>query len=248
MLVALPFWYKLTSFVVLGAIWGSFVAALCSRWLTGQQISHGRSRCDSCQVMLAPKDLMPVLSYVWLKGKCRYCNHGIGVGALYTELASVSIGLWAILMLPMGMAVAAAVLGWLLLPLAILDYQRLWLPNRLVLVLAVVGIIGGYFLVPELPWTDRAIGGIFGFLSLELVRYGFRKLRNVEGMGGGDPKLFGAIGIWLGWQLLPTILLLACVFGFAFVAMAHTRQDKSVLRLPFGAFLCVAAFLLAVVS
>ena len=124
-----------------------------------------------------------------------------------------------------------AVFGWLLLPLIIMDYQRLWLPNRLVIALAGVGTVGGCFLLPDSIWTDRVIGGALGFLSLEAIRQGFRKIRNKEGMGGGDPKLFGAIGIWL--------------IGFAHVATVYVRDRTLPLRLPFGTFLSVAAFLLA---
>jgi leader peptidase (prepilin peptidase)/N-methyltransferase len=138
-----------------------------------------------------------------------------------------------------------AVFGWLLLPLIIMDYQRLWLPNRLVIALAGVGTVGGCFLLPDSIWTDRVIGGALGFLSLEAIRQGFRKIRNKEGMGGGDPKLFGAIGIWLGWQLLPMPLLVACLIGFAHVATVYVRDRTLPLRLPFGTFLSVAAFLLA---
>ena len=243
---ALPFWYQLSSFVILGAIWGSFAAALCSRWLREEQISHGRSRCDACQTVLAAKDLVPVLSYMWLRGKCRYCGQGIGAGALYTELTSAAIGLVAILMLPSEAALAAAIFGWLLLPLMILDYQRLWLPNQLIWTLAAAGSLGGYFLLPGIVWTDRAFGGIFGYLCLEAIRQGFRKFRNVEGMGGGDPRLFGAIGVWLGWQFLPFTLLLACLVGFAHVAAAYVGDKRRVSHLPFGSYLCVAAYALAV--
>ena len=166
-------------------------------------------------------------------------------GALYIELISAAIGLSAILLVPSEPALAMAVFGWLLLPLIIMDYQRLWLPNRLVIALAGVGTVGGCFLLPDSIWTDRVIGGALGFLSLEAIRQGFRKIRNKEGMGGGDPKLFGAIGIWLGWQLLPMTLLLACLIGFAHVATVYVRDRTLPLRLPFGTFLSVAAFLLA---
>ena len=86
-----------------------------------------------------------------------------------------------------------AVFGWLLLPLIILDYQRLWLPNRLVIALAGVGTVGGCFLLPDGIWTDRVIGGALGFLSLEAIRQGFRKIRNEEGMGAVIPNYLGRL-------------------------------------------------------
>ena len=248
MLVTLPVWYQLSLAVALGAIWGSFVAALCSRWPRGAQISGGRSRCDSCQKTLTIKDLVPVLSYVLLKGKCRYCGRRIGEGALYIEIASAAIGGIAMLALAEGQAVSAAIFGWLLLPLAILDHQHLWLPNRLILLLALAGLLFGPALTPDISWLDRLMAATLGFLSLETIRQVFKKIRNVDGMGGGDPKLFGALGIWLGWQLLPMILLLSCFLGFAYVFVFRRHGGISEMQLPFGSFLCVGAFAVAVAS
>jgi leader peptidase (prepilin peptidase)/N-methyltransferase len=248
MLFILPIWYQVMLAMILGVIWGSFVAALCSRWPRGERISEGRSHCDYCQTTLGAKDLVPILSYMWLRGKCRYCRQSIGISALYIELISAAIGLCAVLFLSNGQAVAAAVFGWLLLPLVILDYQKLWLPNRLVLALALAGICAGPFLTPEMNWTDRILGGIFGFLALEVLRQAFQKLRKVEGMGGGDPKLFGAIGLWLGWQSLPMTLLFATIFGFMFVAVAYARSKKSVQHLPLGAYMGIAAFAIALLA
>jgi leader peptidase (prepilin peptidase)/N-methyltransferase len=123
----------------------------------------------------------------------------------------------------------------------------LWLPNRLVLILALVGVLIAPFLTPDVSWLDRALGGIGGFLSLEVIRQSFRIAYKQDGMGGGDPKLFGAIGIWLGWQALPITLLLSCLVGFAFILATYVSAKKRALQLPFGSFLCVAAYILAVV-
>ncbi|MCF8471668.1 MAG: prepilin peptidase [Sphingomonadaceae bacterium] len=242
MLLALPFWYHVMFAMIFGTIWGSFIAALCSRWPRGERVSDGRSHCDDCQTPLGAKDLVPILSYLWLRGKCRHCGHSIGISVLYIELASAAIGLFAVLFLSGGQALAAAVFGWLLLPLVILDYQKLWLPNQLVLALAIAGVCAGAFLTPEINWLDRILGGIFGFLALEAIRQAFRKMRQVEGMGGGDPKLFGAIGLWLGWQGLPMTLLLATLFGFLCIALAFALSRKSPQQLPFGAYMGMAAF------
>lgn len=248
MLFALPFWYQSMLAVLLGAIWGSFVAALCSRWPRGERISDGRSHCDHCQTTLGAKDLVPILSYLWLRGACRYCAHRIGAGALYIELCAAAIGLFAVLFASGSQALATAVFGWALLPLIILDYQKLWLPNRLLLVLALVGALAGPIMAPHINWPDRILGGIAGFLSLEIIRLAFRKLRNVEGMGGGDPKLFGVIGLWLGWQGLPMTLLLATVIGFMCIAAAYIFSRNVSQHLPFGAYMGAAAFVIAVLA
>lgn len=247
-LFALPVWYQLLLAVVLGAIWGSFVSALSTRWPQGKRVSEGRSHCDHCQTKLSTKDLIPILSYVFLRGKCRYCAQPIGVAALYIELASAGIGLAAMVSLSGLHAVSAAIFGWLLLPLAVLDGQKLWLPNRLVVILALVGVLFGPLVTPEVSWLDRFLGGIGGFLALEMIRQAFRIARNQDGMGGGDPKLFGAIGIWLGWQALPMTLLLSCTVGFGFIVVAYARSKNRAYQLPFGSFLCVAAYIMAVIK
>lgn len=242
-LFALPLWYQLVLIVILGAIWGSFVTALCSRWLRGQSVAEGRSHCDACHATLHMADLIPLLSYALLRGKCRYCSAPIGQTAVYIELVSVTIGLFAILAVPEGQVVATALFGWLLLPLAILDLEKLWLPNRLVLVLAIIGTFLGSYLSPDLTWHDQIFGGIYGYLSLEVIRRAFVMLRHQEGMGAGDPKLFGAIGIWIGWQALPFTLLFSCVIGFAYILLRNPPGNRQAVQLPFGAFLCMAAFM-----
>lgn len=240
----MPFWYQLASAIILGTIWGSFVAALCSRWPNGESITKGRSRCDHCGTQLAAADLIPIFSYAWLRGKCRYCAQPIGGAALYVEIAAALIGAISVLLLDGYQAFGAAIFGWLLLPLAVLDYQRLWLPNRLVVVLALAGVLVGPLLMSDIGWIDRGSGALFGYLALEGVRRAFKVLRKQEGMGGGDPKLFGALGIWMGWQALPFLLLLSCVTGFAWVLFSASRGNMRAAQLPFGSFLCVSAFAL----
>lgn len=110
------------------------------------------------------------------------------------------------------------------------------------------GRVLGPFLVPDVNWPDRILGGIFGFLALEVIRQAFRKLRQVEGMGGGDPKLFGAIGLWIGWQGLPMTLLLATLIGFICIAVAFALSKKSDTQLPFGAYMGMAAFAIVLLA
>jgi len=238
----LPLWFLLASQLTVGAIWGSFVAAMCSRWPTGKSVATGRSHCDNCGYQIAAYDLVPIASYIVLKGKCRHCGGRIGLLALATELTAAVIGAVAVLLLPPEQGIAAAVFGWLLLPLIMLDYQHLWLPNRLVLLLAVMGVLAGPMLTPDIAWTDRATGVLAGFLSLEMVRQAFKFFRKHDGMGAGDPKLFGALGIWLGWQALPMTLLIASAIGLTVVASLHVIANHQRDALPFGSFLGVAAF------
>lgn len=164
---------------------------------------------------------------------------------LTTELAAALIGAVPVLVLPADQAVAAGIFGWLLLPLIILDHRHLWLPNRLVLSLAAMGLMAGPMLTPEVVWLDRLIGLSVGFLSLEIIRQAYKKYRQVDGMGAGDPKLFGAIGIWLGWQAMPVTLLIASAVGLAIALMLHLTGRGSRTAFPFGSYLGIAAYLCA---
>jgi leader peptidase (prepilin peptidase)/N-methyltransferase len=114
----------------------------------------------------------------------------------------------------------------------------------LVLLLAFGGVLIGPLLTPDISWIDRVAGVLFGFLALEGARRAFKALRNKEGMGGGDPKLFGALGIWMGWQALPYLLMLSCLLGFAWVLFSAKIERAGATQLPFGSFLCVAVFAL----
>ncbi|WP_332310435.1 A24 family peptidase, partial [Altererythrobacter lutimaris] len=133
--------------------------------------------------------------------------------------------------------------GWLLLALAALDVAALWLPNGLTGLLAAAGLAAGLAGL-GLPLEARLIGGAAGFGVLWLVAWSYRRLRGRQGLGGGDPKLFGGIGLWLGWQALPLVLLAACLIGLAGVLglMLGGRRVTATDRLPFGVMLAAAAF------
>jgi leader peptidase (prepilin peptidase)/N-methyltransferase len=228
---------------VLGAIVGSFVAALVLRWTADRSVIHGRSACDNCGRTLAAIDLIPVLSFVVLRGRCRTCHTPIDRSHLAIELLAVTIGVVAGLTSPGPTGAAGAVFGWLLLGLGALDLAAFWLPDRLTATLAAGGLISGFAgLAPDLE--ERLWGGIAGFGVLWLVGEGYRRFRGREGLGGGDPKLLGAIGLWLGWRLLPAVLLIASLFGLG-VVMGAALRGRPMARdvaLPFGVFLAAAAY------
>lgn len=226
-----------------GAIAGSFIAALAIRWPEGRSVTHGRSACDSCGRTLGPAELVPLLSALWLRGRCRSCGAQIDPRHWQIELSAALIGIVAGVAVPGSIALAGAVFGWLLLTLAVLDVTAFWLPDRLTLTLALAGVATGALgVAPSLQ--SRAIGGIAGFAALWAIAQGYRWVRGREGLGGGDAKLLGAIGLWIGWRMLPIVLVLACLIGFSFVLArvltgGVVRADD---RLPFGALLAIAAY------
>lgn len=225
---------------LLGLILGSFIATVAIRWPEGRGVSKGRSECDACGKPLGPWELVPLLSYAMQRSKCRACGAGIAVSHPLIELLGLGVGVAAGLAGPGAAGVAGAMFGWILLTLAAIDLRAFWLPNVLTGMLALSGLALGFT-----PLSERLIGGAAGFASLWLVATAYRKLRGREGLGGGDPKLFGAIGCWLGWQALPMVLLAACALGLAIVLalrlFGHEMAGSD--RLPFGALLAPAAFL-----
>lgn len=228
---------------VLGVVFGSFIATLVIRWPQDRSVLKGRSQCDACNAALGPRDLIPLVSVALSRGKCRHCAAPIDPRHWQIELASLGIGAIAGLVVPGPAGLAGAIFGWLLLALAALDIAEYWLPDRLTLTLALTGLAVGLAGVdPTLP--DRLIGGGVGFAALWLVGFAYRRLRGREGLGGGDPKLFGAIGLWLGWRMLPPVLLLAALTGLAFALAGMVRGKPAKLddRMPFGALLAIAAY------
>ena len=225
-----------------GLIAGSFIATLMIRWPQDRSLG-GRSACDACDRTLSVRDLAPLLSWAIAAGKCRTCGARIDWRHPAVELAAGLIGLVALIAEPGLGGIAGALFGWQLLTLAALDFEHFWLPNRLTALLAVSGLALGLVGVGA-PIVDRIIGGSAGFAALFAIAWTYRRLRGREGMGGGDPKLLGAIGCWLGWQFLPFVLLGASAVGMV-VALVMLTRGQSVAadtRLPLGSLMAISAF------
>jgi leader peptidase (prepilin peptidase)/N-methyltransferase len=228
---------------VLGAIIGSFLAAALIRWPEGRSVTKGRSQCDSCGKTLSPRDLVPILSWFLVRGRCRHCGAVIDRKHLAVEAGGALIGLTAILAHPLPAAVFTAVFGWWLFLLAALDVEHQWLPDRLTLPLIPAGIAVAWLGIGP-PLDERLMGAAAGFASLALIGWAYRQLRGREGLGGGDPKLFAAIGAWLGWQQLPFVLLGAGLLGLVSILLMRLRGHSVTAtdRLPLGTLMALAAW------
>lgn len=229
--------------LVLGAVIGSFLAAILVRWPEGRSVARGRSHCDSCGKVLEPGELVPILSWFLVRGKCRGCGAAIDKRLLAIEIGAALIGLTAILAHPLPAAIFTAIFGWWLFLLAALDIEHQWLPDRLTLPLIPAGLLVAWAGIgPAL--ADRLIGAAGGVAALAAIGWTYRRLRGREGLGGGDPKLFAAIGAWLGWAQLPIVLLGAGLIGLAGVAAMRLRgaKVKASDRLPLGTLMALAAW------
>jgi len=227
----------------LGAIIGSFLATAAIRWPTGRQVTAGRSACDQCGRKLGPVDLIPIVGFLIRRGKCASCGGTIDPRHLQIEIAAALIGAASFALAPGLTGIAGAAFGWGLLLLGVLDVERRWLPNRVTYLLGLLGIAFGAAGVPPFP-NDRLVGLAAGFSSLWLIGLTYELIRKREGLGGGDPKLFGVIGAWVGWQALPYVLLLASVTGLMSAALARLRgqQVTWTTELPLGSCFAVAAW------
>ncbi len=227
---------------IAGAIAGSFLATIVLRWPQGRSVLRGRSACDGCGRILSVFDLVPMASALAQRGRCRTCGAPIDPLHGRVEAGCAIIGALALGFSPDPGGAGWALLGWLLLTLAVLDRRHFWLPDALTLPLAFLGLTLG-------PWTtdatlaDRAIGALAGYLTLLLVALGYRRFRRRDGLGLGDAKLLGALGAWFGWQALPFILLLAASVGLLAVlaVMATGGRVDGTTRVPLGTFLALAA-------
>jgi len=225
----------------LGLIIGSFLGALVVRWPQGISIMRGRSACDACGRTLRPAELIPLLSALVSRWRCRSCGTPIDPIHSIMELGAALIAGLAFALLPLPIALLFSLAGWLLLTLAVLDGRHFWLPDALTLPLAALGLTLGDWVLPT-PFWDRVTGAALGYGALFLIALTYRRLRGREGLGLGDAKLLGAIGAWLGWQGLPLVLLIASLSGllWAIGLKLRGRLIDGETRLPFGTFLCLA--------
>lgn len=228
---------------IAGAIVGSFLATILVRWPQGRSVVAGRSQCDGCGAALGPAELVPILSFLVARGRCRRCGARIDARHALIEAAAGLIGLVAMVAHPLPMAAATMVFGLFLLILAALDAEHQWLPDALTLPLIPLGLLAAW-LGWGPPLVDRAVGVVAGGGMLWGLAWLYRRLRGREGLGGGDPKLLAGIGAWVGVLHLPLVLLGAGLFGLAAAALMHLRGARvgAATRLPLGTLMALAAW------
>jgi len=203
-----------------------------------------RSGCPACKHPIRARDNIPVLSYLLLKGRCAHCSAPISARYPVIELLGAGLAVAAAWLFgPSYQALAVAGLLWVLLALAMIDIDTQLLPDNLTLPLLWAGLIlnsSGLFV----PLADALWGAVAGYLILWLVYWGFKLLTGKEGMGYGDFKLLAALGAWLGWQMLPVIILLSSVVGAAvgIVMIVMRGRDRNI-PIPFGPYLAGAGAL-----
>jgi len=207
-------------------------------------LSHPPSTCPHCGHAIRAWENVPVLSYLLLRGRCAVCRQPISPRYPLIELATALLSLGVTLHFGVTWAALAALLfTWALIALAMIDLDTQLLPDAITLPLLWAGLIvnTGQFFV---PLVDAVWGAVAGYLALWLVHHLFRLLTGKEGMGYGDFKLLAALGAWLGWQMLPLVILLSSLVGALvgiglIVLRGHQRSNP----IPFGPWLACAGWI-----
>lgn len=197
-----------------------------------------RSACPHCNRAISAGENIPVLSYLLLRGKCKGCGAAISPRYPIIEAASGILCGFAALHFGYGLAAMAAILLiWALITLTVIDFDTQLLPDDITLPLIWTGLLFNLY-GAFTTLHDAFLGAVFGYLALWSVYWLFKLITGKEGMGYGDFKLLAALGAWLGWQLLPLIIILSSLVGavVGIILIVAVKRGREI-PIPFGPYL-----------
>ena len=202
------------------------------------------SSCPKCDHKIRAWENIPVLSWLALRGKCSSCKTPISMRYPAIELLTAILSALAAWQLGYTPITLAFIVGtWLLVAMTFIDIDEMLLPDTLTLSFLWLGLFTIAIFEP-IQLQDAVIGAIAGYLSLFFVYWGFKLATGKEGMGFGDFKLLAAIGVWVGWQHLPIVILLSSVVGAVVgIALMFIKNKGRSIAIPFGPYLAAAGFL-----
>jgi len=207
------------------------------------------SACPSCGEAIAARHNIPVLSFLWLRGRCAHCASSVSarypIVEAFAALASLVVA-WQFA--ASWQTVAALLLTWTLIALALIDLDHKLLPDSLTLPLMWGGIALSLFEFDGQPLfadvRSSVLGAMAGYLTLWSIYQVFKLVTGKEGMGYGDFKLLGALGAWLGWQMLPLVILLSAavgsIVGISLIVFGGRSRQAAI---PFGPYLAAAGWI-----
>lgn len=209
-----------------------------------------RSHCPSCAQQLSASENVPVVSFLFLRGRCRHCKSRISARYPLVEIAaSVASVLVAMTFGFTASTLAFLAFAWFLLALSLIDLDHHLLPDDLTLPLLWLGLLVSAFNLglPGVSLFDAVIGAAAGYITLWSLFWAFLLVTGKEGLGYGDFKLLAALGAWLGWQAILPVLLLASLAGAAIglILIVFGGRERSA-PLPFGPFLAAAGFVMLI--
>jgi leader peptidase (prepilin peptidase)/N-methyltransferase len=207
-------------------------------------LSNPRSTCPHCNTQIRAIDNIPVLSWIFLRGKCHHCKASIKARYPMVELLTAVLSTAIALkfgMTPFGMALV--VFTWVLIAATFIDLDTMLLPDSLTLPLMWAGIVLTLLGHSPVDLSSSVIGAVLGYMSLWSLYWVFKIMTKKEGMGYGDFKLLAALGAWLGWQALPLIVLMSSFVGLIFgVIQLRLKKQGIDKAFPFGPYLAIAGW------
>lgn len=229
--------------ILFGLIWGSFLNVVIYRVPAGLSLVRPPSACPACKARIKPYDNIPVVSFLVLRGKCRFCGAKIPVSYFLVELLTPAA--FAVLYLRFGWGltfVAAALFTSALIALGFIDFKHKILPDKITYP-GIVLALAYAFVRSDLTFLQALLGGAVGAGFLLVVYGAYYLLRKKEGLGLGDVTMMFMVGAFLGWLNALLTLILASVVGAAAGILIIVLKKKDLqYMLPYGSFLAPAAF------
>lgn len=221
--------------ILVAPLLGSLSITMARRIPLREPFVFGRSRCAHCGHSIRARDLVPIVSYIALRGRCRDCGGTISPLEPWAELGMTCLAVWAALATSGWVLWASLVLGTCLITLALMDLQTGILSDVLTGTLLVSGLAFHMALDP-VSTIDSALGAIAGFVATAGILETYRTLKGREALGWGDVKLFTAAGAWVMWWGLASVVLLSALFALsgAMAAAAWSKQFDLQAVIPFG--------------
>ena len=223
----------------MGGLWGSFANVCIHRLPKEQNVVSGRSHCPKCKKKIFWYDNIPLLSYFLLNGKCRKCKKKISIQYILVEF--ISIFLFVNIYYLYGISLTSIllmILGLSFIIIFFIDLKHFIIPNLITFPMMALGFAKSFD--PNLNsifpnYINSLIGGIFGYGIIWLIIFFYKQIRNKEGMGLGDAKLFAVIGFWFGWISLPFIIFLSSAIALISVVPDLLKNSKKLSsEIPFG--------------
>lgn len=231
-------------FFVFGLLFGSFANVVIYRLPQGKSVVRPRSSCQQCGAMIKWYDNIPVLSWIFLKGKCRSCQTKISWRYPFVELLTGLLFMMSYHYAGLNYTlVEYLVFSFSLVVCSFIDFDHMILPDEFTLSGIVIGLLGAW-LNPDRNFLDAFIGVLIGGGFLWAMAYVYYLLTKNEGMGGGDIKLLAWIGAVLGWKAVPFVVMSSAIIG-SVVGLIMARKGKDGLKtaIPFGPYLALGAVL-----
>ena len=212
-------------------------------------VVKGRSYCHSCNKQIRWFDNIPLLSFIFLKAKCRHCSTQIDLNYFLVELISALN--FVLIFYLFGFSLTTIlffILSICFIIIIFIDMKHFIIPNELTFTLMVIGFIKSFdpylnqYLFPN--YLNSLIGGVMGYSIIWFIIFAYKKLRNKEGMGLGDAKLLSAIGFWFGWISIPFILFFSSFVALIFAVPGLLNKSKNMSsQIPFGPYIILGCVL-----